>query len=66
MASSLRPGVKEPNGVPDPNKLPASEPKEAAQSDELALVQRTRLLAPPGFTLSWADESSPPPLEEAD
>ena len=58
-ASSLRPRAEEPTGEPASNKLPALEPKEAAQSEELALVQRRRLPAPPGFTLSWVDEFVP-------
>ena len=64
-ASSLRPRVEEPVGVPTPNELSALEPEEAAQSEDLALVQR-RLLAPPGFTLSWVNKSGSSPLEEAD
>ena len=64
--SSLRPRVEESIGVPTPNEPPTLEPKETAQSEELALVQRRRPLALLGFTLSWVDESSPSPLEEAD
>ena len=64
-ASSLIPRVEQPISVPTPNELPASEPEEAAQSEELALVQRRRPLAPTGFILSWVDESGPPPIEEA-
>ena len=51
-ALSPRPRVEEPIGVPTPNEPPTSEPEEAAQSAELALVLRERPLAPPGFTLS--------------
>ena len=65
-ASSLRPRAEEPIGVPAPNKTPTSEPEEAAPSEEWALVQRRRPPAPPGFTLSWVDESGPTPLEEVD
>ena len=62
-ASPLRPRAKDLIGVLTPNKLPTSEPMEAAQSEELALVQRRRTPTPPGLTLSWVDESGPPPLE---
>ena len=63
-ASWPRPRVKEPIGVPAPNEPPTLEPKEAAKSEELALMQERRPSAPPGFTLSWADESDPYPLED--
>ena len=56
-ASSLRPRVEELIGVPASNELPPLEPREAAQSEELAHMQRRRPLALLGFTLSWADES---------
>ena len=65
-ASSPRPRLEKPIGVPTPNEPPALEPEEAAQSEELALVQRRRLMTSPGFTLSSVGESSPPPLGEAD
>ena len=51
-ASSSEPRTEEPVGLPAPDKLPTSEPKEAAHSEELTLVQRRRPLASPGFTLS--------------
>ena len=60
-ALSLRHRAEEPIGVPAPNKPPALEPEEAAQSEELAFRQRRRPSASPGFTLSWADESDPSP-----
>ena len=59
-ASSLIPRAEGLIGIAAPNELPALEPKEAAPSEELALVQRRRLLGPPGFILSWADESAHP------
>ena len=58
--------MEEPIGIPAPNEMPTSEPEEAVHSEKLALVQRRRPLASPGFTLSWADESRPPPLEDAE
>ena len=66
LASSLGPRVEEPIGIPNPDKPPALEPKKAVHSEELTLMQRRRPLVPPGFTLSWAYESSTPPLEDAD
>ena len=65
-ASLPRPRVEEPIGVPTPSEPTTSEQEEATQPEEFALVPRRRPLAPPEFTLSWADESGPPPLEEAD
>ena len=52
--------------VPTPSDPPTSEPEEAVQPEELALVPRRRPPAPPGFTLLWADESEPLPLEGLD
>ena len=45
---------------------PLWSPEVAAQSEELAMVQRRRPPAPPWFTLSWSDESGNHPLEEAE
>ena len=42
------------------------EREEATSSEELALVPRWGTPLPPKFTLSWMDESSPPPLKDAD
>ena len=61
-ASSLRPRTEGPIGAPTPNELPTSEP---TQSEELALMQRREPSAPPGFSLSWADKSNPPPEDAA-
>ena len=60
-ACSSEPRAEEPIGLPAPEEPPASEPEEAADSEELALVQRRRPLTHPGFTLSWVYESNPPP-----
>ena len=49
-----------------PSELSASEPGEATPPEELTLVPRWRPLPLPGFSLSWADESNPSPLEQAD
>ena len=65
-ASSLRPRVEKPISVSGSSKPTTLEPEEAAQPEEFALVLRSRPLAPLGFTLSWVDESLPPPQEEAD
>ena len=40
---------------------PTSEPEEVACSGKLALMQRTLPLASPGLTISWTNESGPPP-----
>ena len=61
-----RPRVEGPIGIPIPSEPTASEPEEAAQPEEFALVLRRRPLTPPGFTLLWVDESSSPPPELAD
>ena len=59
------PRAEPPIGVTAPSELNTSEPGEAAQPQELTLVPRERPLPPPGFSLWWADESAPPPLEQA-
>ena len=53
-------------GVPAPSDPTTSEPEEAAQPMELALVPRKRPPATPGFTLLWADKSGSPPSEQVD
>ena len=63
-ASSSEPRAKEPISLPAPDKLPASEPEEAAYSKELAPVWKRRPAAPPGFTLLWVDESDSSLLED--
>ena len=60
-ASSLRPKVEELIGVPTPSESTTLEPEEATQPEEFTLVLMRRPLAPPGFTLSWADESGSSP-----
>ena len=56
-APLLTPRMEELISVSAPNDPPSSEPKEAVQPQELALVPRRRLPVSPGFTLSWVDES---------
>ena len=60
-ALSLRPRVEDSIDVPTPSKPTTWEPEETAQQEELALVLRRRPPTPPGFTMSWADESGSPP-----
>ena len=62
---SLIPAVGPPIGVTAPNELHALEPGGAAQPEGLTLVLRQRPLPPTSFSLSWADESDPPPMEQA-
>ena len=57
---SSEPRAEEPIGLLVLDELTPLEPKEAAHSKELALVQR-RPLALPGFTLSWTDKSDTSP-----
>ena len=45
---------------------PTSETEEAAPSEGLSLVPIQRSLPLPGFTLLWANESDPPPLEDSE
>ena len=62
----LTPTAEPPVGVPIPSEPTASEPGEAATPEELTLVPRWRPLAPPGFSLSWVDESGSPLPQQAD
>ena len=72
-SSGFPPTWEEPSWRSSPNPpLLSQDPNQgqkedwiSAQSEELALVQRRRLLTLPWFTLSWVDESSPPHLEES-
>ena len=59
-ASLPEPRVEEPIGIPTLDETPTSEPEEVVHSEELALVQRRRPLAPCRFTLPWTDKSRPP------
>ena len=55
-----------PVGVTAPSQPTTSKPEEAAPPKELTLVPRWRPPAPPGLSLSWADESDSPTPEKAD
>ena len=57
---SLRLRVEETIGISVPNELPTSQPEEAAQSGDLALVQRRRPLAPLGLPFhEWTSQTHP-------
>ena len=65
-APSAMPRVEPPVGVTTPSEPSTLEPGEATPPEELTLVPRQRPQPPPGFSLSWADESDSPPPEQAD
>ena len=52
--------------VPTHSKLTTSEPEEAAQPEDFDLVPKRSPLALPGFSRSWANESSSSLPEQAD